>query len=674
MEINSFVQMFSNPLIELLKKCDDAYTNSDEYYVFTEEDKDLIKDIAGCENATISTDDIYDRIYSYTKDRYGSDSYFQTVGAPVSIDVAKRGGKVPLPYKMGSMTEAHLGDLENWIQPMSEYTISAKLDGVSCMIIYKNGRFDKAYSRGDGENGADISRHLIEFDCVPKKINTTLPEVAVRGEVIIPKNKINQVIDDLLVETKKTYKNGRNLTAGRLNCEDTSKVFNENAHFVAYHIENWNKSEFEQFEQLKAYGFLTAKYWLETGNNIYDRHMIDVVTDIKTNYDYECDGVIITINKKSAQFEGMESGTLNPKASRKFKIGGSQESVISTIIGIEWNCSKDSYLKPRINIKPVDLNGVTISWCTGHNYGDVMTKHACIGAEVIILRKGDVIPYLEQVVNHPEQEDYQLPDHRLYKLNETGTDAVLVDFNECPYELQAQYQQLQLDQNLQQLAFFCSTMKVDQAGEANCRALMQEYGDANGFFTVLNLITLPVEAFESTIGANGVKFYISLHSRLKNVNPAVFFDATGTFGRGIGELKLMKLIERWGTLDLNYDQVLSTEGYAEKSAKQFIDHRYGYTLWVEFANNNPTILNFKYPDLFAKDDTYADVVAVFTGIRDANLQNKIVQGGGKVVSSCTNTCNLVIAKNPAENSGKLQKARERGVEIISYNEALERFM
>lgn len=142
MEINSFVQMFNNPLIELLKRCDDSYTNSDEYYVFTEEDKDLIKDIAGCENATISTDDIYDRIYSYTKDRYGTDSYFQTVGAPVSIEVAKRGGKVPLPYKMGSMTEAHLGDLENWIQPMSEYTISAKLDGcleANTMVITDKG-------------------------------------------------------------------------------------------------------------------------------------------------------------------------------------------------------------------------------------------------------------------------------------------------------------------------------------------------------------------------------------------------------------------------------------------------------------------------------------------------------------------------------------------------------
>lgn len=674
MEINSFVQMFNNPLIELLKRCDDSYTNSDEYYVFTEEDKDLIKDIAGCENATISTDDIYDRIYSYTKDRYGTDSYFQTVGAPVSIEVAKRGGKVPLPYKMGSMTEAHLGDLENWIQPMSEYTISAKLDGVSCMIIYKNGVLTTAYTRGDGDNGQLITNHINTLTCIPKKINTTLPEVAVRGELIFLKNQHDEVLEAFEQENRRKYKNLRNTMSGAVINLNPPKAFTKYAHFVAYHIENWNKSEFDQFEQLKAYGFLTSKYWLETGNNIYDRHMIDVVTDIKTNYDYECDGVIITINKKSASYEGFESGTYNPKASRKFKIGGADETAISKIIGLEWNISKDGYYKPRINIEPVDLDGATISWCTGHNYADVMTKHACIGAEIILKRSGMVIPYLEQVINHPEQEDYQLPDHRLYKLNETGTDAVMVDFDECPYELQAQYQKLQLDQNLQELVFFCSTMKIDQAGEANCRALMQEYGDINGFFTVMNLITLPVEAFESTIGANGVKFYVSLHSRLKDVNPAVFFDATGTFGRGIGELKLMKLIERWGTLDLDYEQVLSTEGYAEKSAKQFIDHKYGYTLWIEFANNNPTILNLKYPDLSAKDDTFADVVAVFTGIRDANLQNKIVQGGGKVVSSCTNACNLVIAKNPAENSGKLQKARERGVEIISYNEALERFM
>lgn len=398
MEINSFVQMFSNPLIELLKKCDDSYTNSDEYYVFTEEDKDLIKDIAGCENATISTDDIYDRIYSYTKDRYGTDSYFQTVGAPVSIEVTKRGGKVPLPYKMGSMTEAHLGDLENWIQPMSEYTISAKLDGVSCMIIYKNGRFDKAYSRGDGENGADISRHLVEFACVPKKINTTLPEVAVRGEVIIPKNKISQVINDLLVETKKTYKNGRNLTAGRLNCEDTSKVFNENAHFVAYHIENWDKSEFEQFEQLKAYGFLTSKYWLETGNNIYDRHMIDVVTDIKTNYDYECDGVIITINKKSASYEGYESGTLNPKASRKFKVGSGDGAIETKLVSIEYAVSKDGYIKPVGIIEPVDLDGVTITRVTLHNMKFILDNNIHIGAKGLVVRAGMVVPYWKSTI------------------------------------------------------------------------------------------------------------------------------------------------------------------------------------------------------------------------------------------------------------------------------------
>ena len=317
MELNSFVSMFSNPLIELLKRCDDAYTNSDEYYVFTEKDKDLIKDIAGCENATISTDDIYDRIYSYTKDRYGTDSYFQTVGAPVSIEVAKRGGKVPLPYKMGSMTEAHLGDLENWIQPMSEYVISSKMDGVSCMIIYKNGLLTAAYTRGDGDNGQIITNHINTLTCVPKKINTTLPEVAVRGELIFLKNQHDEVLEAFEQENRRKYKNLRNTMSGAVINLNPPKAFTKYAHFVAYHIENWDKSEFEQFEQLKAYGFLVAKYWLETGNNIYDRHMIDVVTDIKTNYDYECDGVIITINKKSASYEGFESGTYNPKSSNQ---------------------------------------------------------------------------------------------------------------------------------------------------------------------------------------------------------------------------------------------------------------------------------------------------------------------------------------------------------------------
>lgn len=398
MEINSFVQMFNNPLIELLKRCDDSYTNSDEYYVFTEEDKDLIKDIAGCENATISTDDIYDRIYSYTKDRYGTDSYFQTVGAPVSIEVAKRGGKVPLPYKMGSMTEAHLGDLENWIQPISEYTISAKLDGISCLLIYKNGQLFSAYTRGDGDSGQLITNHINTLICVPKQINTTLPEVAVRGELIFLKKQHDEVLEAFEQENRRKYKNLRNTMSGAVINLNPPKAFTKYAHFVAYHIENWNKSEFEQFEQLRTYGFITAKYWLETGNNIYDRHMIDVVTDIKTNYDYECDGVIITINKKSASYEGFESGTYNPKSSRKFKVGSGDGAIETKLVSIEYAVSKDGYIKPVGIIEPVDLDGVTITRVTLHNMKFILDNNIHIGAKGLVVRAGMVIPYWKQTI------------------------------------------------------------------------------------------------------------------------------------------------------------------------------------------------------------------------------------------------------------------------------------
>src|SRR3989304_5383067 len=125
-------------IIEGLVLADDVYYNDDESPL---------------------TDNQYDTLRTYAQRLAPTDAYFTGIGSEV------RGGKIKLPHKMGSLNQVYQGDFDKWVKTHSiqnEYiTISDKLDGMSAMLVYgKDGKLQIAYSRGDGLNGADITRHI----------------------------------------------------------------------------------------------------------------------------------------------------------------------------------------------------------------------------------------------------------------------------------------------------------------------------------------------------------------------------------------------------------------------------------------------------------------------------------------------------------------------------------
>jgi len=118
--------------------------------------------------------------------------------------------------------------------------------------------------------------------------------------------------------------------------------------------------------------------------------------------------------------------------------------------------------------------------------------------------------------------------------------------------------------------------------------------------------------------------------------------------------------------------VLAVEGWAEKTAEQYMS-RYVYAVnWVDFLAKelNKT---FEYKEVEVKSNDYNGLVVVFTGIRDKEMEQIITENGGKVLSGVSKNCNLVITKDVNSSSSKIVKAKSLGIEVISYNEALERF-
>lgn len=640
-------------LIDILRICSDYYTNTGDYYIFDDDDKLVLQEY-GIE-ADISTDDVYDSLYDIGKKFYPNDIFFLSVGSEV------RGDKVKLPIPLGSMTECKEDELLKWISPNEEYMVSAKLDGCSCLCCYENGQLKIAYSRGDGENGQDITRIVNTFE--NSILSLRIPDnVMIRGEVIVSKNNIPLMIDELFKETHYRYKNGRNTVAGQLNSKTCAKAFSKYAHFVAYKIMDFNGSEEEMFQKLENYGLETAQHSLVNGKFVTEESAKLGVQSVRDDYEYECDGIIFTVNKKSENYNGYETSTYNPKESRKFKVGAVVNSAETEVEYVEWNVSKNAILNPRVKIKPVDINGVTIDWVTGHNYKLIVNNKIGQGAKVVITRRGDVIPYIEKVISPCLQDKIGIPtiDRSFWDVDENGVFAFYYEGSD---------EKLDNIVALQRLVYFCNKLGVKYAGEGNLTRIMT-FTELNTM-TPFNLISLPVSVFTQTFGINGVKLYSSLHDCLKQATIQQLMDATGAFGDGIGELKLNKIVDVYGELVFEKEKILQVEGWSDISADQYCSR---YAIFLNYVDKfRKANVDLKYSAVVRETDDLHNIVVCFTGIRDKEMERNIMSRGGKVVSSVTKICNLLITKEENSTSSKAQKAREKGIEVISYEEAVKRF-
>lgn len=674
-------------LKDLLVKCADAYANTDSYYELSEEDETLMEQLGLPYAAGTSvTDEIYDQIERKAK-------FPAVVGAPV------RGDKVKLPILMGSMTELHDGELPSFISgDHTGFCISTKLDGVSCLLEYHNGDFARAYSRGDGFEGQDITRHLVAMhnareDAFPAHFDDASKVCYIRGEIIIPKKDIQACLDALYEESGKTYKNSRNTCAGQLNADVCYKAFAKYAHFVAYAVTFHNKTplttEEEKFAKLREWKFETAQSFLVPPEFVTQENMITVVQGVREKYEYECDGIIITQNDN--QDKGVEANGLNPKCSRKFKMGATENVGEAIVKGVEWRPSKDALLIPRINLEPITLCGVEITWATGHNFKSVMDMHLHEGVKVRLKRAGDVIPYIEGVIEDP------VPNEVLYQEYENPVNhdkfyvvpvTVIDNAGEQQMNAEVAYVKgvdLELDRAkakpttlkeclVQQMVNFGVVLEVDYLGEGNARAFVYDLYDqiqTTERGCIANLITKPVEWMYDKIGENGRKLYESLHSALKNASPSMFYAAVNCFGAGIAVKKLDKLWNKYQTFDLTKEQIVAVDGWGEKTAEQLIKWRPMYIAWENLLRMEGICLKTTKEE--PESDKYKDYVVVFTGVRSKQMEILIQKNGGKIVSTCTKDCNLVVAEDPNGSSTKLNKAREKGVKIVSLMEAMDIF-
>lgn len=364
-------------LIQALKVADDLYFNDQESFI-TDEQYDFIKRIA-------------EKMDPYN-------TYFIGVGSEV------RGGKVKLPFSMGSLTQSYEGDVEKWVNKYKvqkeKIVISDKMDGVSALILYDNGELQIAYSRGDGTEGADITRHVRRITCVPRTISDTEIK-AIRAEIIISEpnfKKLNEL--GLKSRNGEPYKNARNAIAGLMNAESNPGWVYDYIDVITYEIVSPNfHSKSYQFHILSTVGFKTAPTMVLSGIELTDAKLIEIINTRRAASPFAIDGIVLEIDSETIRKRvNPTKETLNPEYARKYKVASEDNVAIATVVDVHWNVSKTGYLKPRVEIEPVELVGVTVTFATGFNAKFIYENKVGPGAKVRITRSGDVIPYITDVI------------------------------------------------------------------------------------------------------------------------------------------------------------------------------------------------------------------------------------------------------------------------------------
>lgn len=298
-------------------------------------------------------------------------------------------------------------DLEHFVRKINErldtakdlqFIAEPKIDGLAVSLLYENGIFKQAATRGDGGTGEDITLNCRTIQNIPLSINDDNPPktVEVRGEVYLSKAHFQALNARAMAEGSKTFVNPRNAAAGSLRQLDPKITAKRGLSFFAYNLPVTNlSSQSDCLEQLKAWGFQTSpeiKLVVGLSGCVQYYKQLELK---RADLPYEIDGIVYKVNDLMLQ---QKLGFISraPRWAIAYKFAAQEET--TQVLDVEFQVGRTGILTPVARLKPVFVGGVTVSNATLHNMDEIARKDVRIGDTVIVRRAGDVIPEIAAVV------------------------------------------------------------------------------------------------------------------------------------------------------------------------------------------------------------------------------------------------------------------------------------
>lgn len=641
------------------------------------------------DNPSVS-DAVYDGLFNELKQLEAAHPQYLTSDSPtqrIGNTPLDKFAKVTHSRRMTSLNDVFdKSDVEAWVKRIEkltpgqehEYFTDIKMDGLACALIYDDGIFTQAVTRGDGFVGEDVTQNVRTIANVPLSLRSEpgfelflQGRTEVRGEIVMLKKDFEKLNERMRSLGKPEFANPRNLAAGTIRQLDSRLVAERPLTFRAYDILRDNPAEVST--NMYAYQTLTAIGFARNmqASVFKDLHgVMDFVNEWgnkRHDLPFNTDGLVVKVNDRKV-YDDLGIVGKQPRAAVAYKYAAEQATTI--IKDIVISIGRTGAATPVAVFDAVQVAGTTVKHASLHNADEIARLDVRIGDTVVIFKAGDIIPQVESVVmelrpKNSQPIDYEaLLKHQYPELEfeRQGADVV--------YRVKGSNSELILKRALQHFASK-GALDIDTLGEKNVTALVDAglVKDLADIYTLTKDDLLKLERF-ADISAQKLVDGIGA----KKTPPLARF----LFGLGIRHVGIqtaIDLVDKFESLeslaDADVDDLRSVDGVGGVVAESIV-------AW--FADDDNLALLGKFDSLGIKpvyqkqSGSLAGKSFVVTGSLESMSRDeaaeKIRSQGGTFQTSVGKDTDYLVAGGKV-GASKLAKAQKYGTQIIDEQQLLE---
>ena len=602
------------------------------------------------------------------------------VGGAVTKNFNTVKHQYPMLSLSNSYSKEEIEDFETRIKKLVdgdlEYICELKYDGVAIGISYKNGKIERAVTRGDGTQGDDVTENVKTIRSVPLQLkgNDFPDEFEIRGEIFFPKNVFNDLNKQREAEGEDLYANARNTASGTVKMQDSAIVAQRKLDCFLYFVLGKDlpfKTHYESIQKAGEWGF---KVPTEEMQSIKKCKNIDEVLSFinywdteRHNLNFEIDGIVIKVNSYDRQ-EELGFTAKSPKWAIAYKFKA--EQVKTKLNEITYQVGRTGAITPVANLEPVLLAGTTVKRASLHNADQIAKLDIRVGDTVMVEKGGEIIPKIVDV-EISQREIFSEPTNYITKCPECETELVRTEGdakhycpNEwgCPPQIKGKMQHF----------ISRKAMNIDGLGEETID-LLYEQGLAKNIADLYELTYKQLFGLESFKEKKSQNIIDGLIASKQIPFERVLF-ALGI--RYVGETVAKKLAKHFKSItaiqNASFEELIAADEIGDKIAEsiiQFFELESNQEL-IERLKSHQLQFELSEEQLANASDKLAGLTFVVSGVfslfsRD-ELKALIEQNGGKVSSSISKKTSYIVA---GENMGpsKLAKAEKLEVTIIDEN-------
>jgi len=552
-----------------------------------------------------------------------------------------------------------ISEIAKWMSiSKSEVEITPKLDGNAVNLIYEKGKLKLALSRGTGLKGFDITEKLkhivpqlatIPYEGVPYEL------MEIRGEVVLPVSVFNQKYSD--------FKNPRNFVAGVLGRDETDPTVVKDFKFLAFELKGFHSDTSGLYE----YPSHSIDILQDMGFEIPLRKTIKNSLEFRETYfeflnyrenlsPYQLDGMVL----KMKESERKEIGYTDHHPKWAIAIKFPPKEAITTIVSISWKTGTSGEIVPTAVMEPIDLDGSTVSRASLFNWGKVNEMKTFPGAKVLIAKAGDIIPQVYQVVE-PSDNPTPPPSHCPSCETPTRIDGIHIwcDNQEC------------LSRVVSKLEGGIRAFKIENLGGATIRKIYEA-----GFKSILDIFDFQKFNEENLIKSGLFKEGRSLEIIMENVR--------GVKSVSIAQALMACQFENlgWSTAQelgkylsgIDYDFKGLNKEVVNSIVNEDSDKRKFLFDFINILNNSGILVTYDEPKAKDNNIIYFEMTGspASSGFKVKAEFIKYLSDKGYEHHKLNSECKYLVTDSYTSSSSKMKAAEKLGVEIITYEDLINK--